>query len=379
VRIVGPSQSAAAQNNDYSARLADRESGRWGRRTEIVQPETLLVHAWSFALTQYPASALTVWLQRFSPAEAPYSFYITGDSLAGDPFPDRKLFEAVRSRRRQPHVAESFAGRIRGMTSEGQTLDIGGGEIHLPPEPAQPAPQWGAAPAAPWGAGPQAMSPWGPPPPWWQGAAPGGQMGPYGAPPWWAQMQPPPWALGAPAAVAAPPQAIAHDPVLVELWKSIQEAQAATLQSSNAAQTKVAEAQAALMTKLLDRAFASGGQGGGQGGGMKETFGVLRDALSLVNDLRGGNDKDSGALQILETKGGDKIFATGGKVNEGLTYGIAIKDGVTDLLKGLGRMRVAPPGQAGAGGGAGIGGSTLPPKTGAAAAGPKPGANGATS
>jgi len=337
-----PSQSGAADQNAYRERLADRESNRWGKRSEVLQPEaSSLVHAWTYYLSIYPPAALTIWLRRTIPIENSYDLFVSGESFIGESYPDRKLYETIRSMRRQPNIAETFTGRIQGRSSEGQPLDVGGGDLRLPPEPnTQPA-QWGQ-PASPWGAPPMYGAPgmmgappppWGAPSPW--GALPMGGGYPYGAPPWWAMMPQAP----------APPPAIAHDPAAVEMWRAMKEMQIAAAHSTGEHQALAMKLQTTLLEKLFDRL---GSPAQSSGGSMKETIDTISAVAGLVNNLRGGGDKDaaSDALQIVETKQGDKIFSTHGKVHEGLTYSFAVKDAATELLKGFRSMRTRAPASA---------------------------------
>jgi hypothetical protein len=315
----------------------------------------MLVHAWTFALSQYPPSALTIWLRRTVPSENSYELWISGEQLAGDPFPDRKLFETVRQRRRMPQIGETFHGRIRGYSAEGHVLDIGGGDIALPPEPSQQPTSW-TSPASPW---PAPMTPATPPWPW----TPYGYSSPPPAPPpWWYGLGYPPPAQPA----QPPPQAIAHDPALLELWKGIQSLQTAAMQSSGEAQTRIATLQADLMGRVLDRAMATTSPAPTN---LSDTVGLLSKMASLINELRG--DSNNRSLEIVETKSGDKIFSSDGKIHEGLTYGIAIKDAASELLKGFrSRAQPAKPGVAASNGvvepaaaASNIRGSSLPPRS----------------
>src|SRR4029077_726306 len=131
-------------------------------------------------------------------------------------------------------------------SAEGHVLDIGGGDIALPPEPSQQPASW-TSPAGPW---PAPMTPAAPTWPW---APYGYSSTPPAPPPWWYGLGYPP-----PAQTAQPPpQAIAHDPALLELWKGIQSLQTAAMQSSGEAQTRIATLQADLMGRVLDRALAT--------------------------------------------------------------------------------------------------------------------------
>lgn len=357
-RPVLPSIGGAADQNEYRQRQAEREANRWGKRTEVLQPEaSSLVHAWSYYLSIYPPAALTLWLVRTLPAENGYELFIVGESFMGEQYPDRALYDRVRRERRQPNIAETFSGRIQGRSAEGQPLDLGGGMIRLPPEPASQAPQWGQ-PQGPWGGQPLPgyAAPPGYPPPWgghapgmlgWPGSPPPPYGSPWGMPPWWAMY------AGAPApapAAATPPAAIAHDPAMVQMWQAMKEVQLAA-QNTSGEQQKAANAmQMLLLEKLFDRLSQPASAPAAAGGGMRESIGLLKDVAGLVNELRGGGGGGDGgasdALQIVEMKSGEKIFAQKGKVHEGLTYGFAIKDAATDLFKGFRNARAAVPGRA---------------------------------
>ena len=336
-RVVGPPQLGAAVSNSYAERVAERDAGFHGRREHVVQPEQYLVHAWTFAIRTFPPSALTIWLQRTVPAENGYQFYIQGEEIAADPYPDRKLYDVIRSRRRQPAVAETFVGRIRGLSSEGSTLDVGGGSIQLPPDPQQAAPTWapssGAPPPWAYGGAPPPGMPFG----YGYGAPPGGgQPAPWGMPPWWAMM--PPWMMGQQQTppVQTPPASIAHDPALVEIWKSVMSLSTTTAQGSNEAQARAATEQSKLVhllfSTLLER--EKGGKAESTGG-IKDTLELFRSMAGLVKEMQGGGGDEDG-LKIHEIGGGDKIFSTGGKVDKELTAAYAIKTGLEGIAKGVG-------------------------------------------
>lgn len=345
----------AGMVNSYEQQRRTRDAYRWKMNRDIPQGETLLVHAWSFAVSQYPATALTVWLRRVDPLTGAYEFFIPGDALIGD-FPDRKIFEEVRRHRRQPTIAEKFVGRIRYVTPEGTTAELQGGEIHLPPEPPQTA-------SAPWAA-PQ-MPAYAPgPPPWgypWPGQAGpyGGPPGSYGVPP----SMPWPWgtlgmaaALQAPTAAPAPPPAqIQNNPDLVALWTAMQE-------SVRAAQAP----QQALMQTLIERAFAQQPQTAatsGQAPGLLDqvkAFGQMAEALDKIrgpqqpSEHRGLNIHKVGESLLVENKDGDID-----PVATAIVGGMPALTGIKDLIKSAAARRSAMIGR-----GQGV---QLPAKTPAAA------------
>lgn len=314
--------TAAAGSNAYAARTAWREDFRFRRAKDVPQGETLLVHAWAWAVTQYPPQGMTIWLHRTEPTAGSYEFFITGDAVLGD-FPDRRLYEEVRKRRRQPTIAEHFSGRIRAVSHDGSVIEIAGGHIELPPEPTQQSTPWGQPPApgqgAPYGpTGPMGSPPpgwgggWGGPPSPWSGA-PSWPASPWGAPmpPW--MMPPPWWAQHAQPAPPQPPAAVQNNPDLLSMWNAMH-AQMQPLQ----------DAQAQLMKELMTRAFAATAPAAtvaAQAGKPPElidqvrTLGALADALDKI---RGPAPAAAGAGErrgihihrvddhtLVETKDGD--------------------------------------------------------------------------
>jgi hypothetical protein len=366
-----------------------REHERWAKSKNVPAAEVLLVHAWAHAVTQYPAHALTLWLTRTSPPQNPYEFFIAGEELAGDPFPDRKCYEVARSKRRQPTIAEGFSGRIRGMTHEGQVYDCGYGEIHFPPdERAAPAPVWGqGAPPPGWGPGhsPGYGAPPGYGPPGYYPPSPYYPPPPgYGAPAGYGGA-PPPWAHAyggwpAPPPAPAPPAHIAADPSLLEIWKLAQEANTSAARISQDAQSRAAEAQTQLMQTLLQRVLAPPAAPAAAGG-MKETFGMLGDAISLLDKLRGppAEGGRGGGLHIHKI-GEDLIVENkDGEIDAVATLGLGMKDGVREVIKAVASRRAAKAGGPSApgapGAGTGLSGASVK-KQAPPAALPSPGTEG---
>jgi hypothetical protein len=366
--------------------MSEREARNWASRRDVVSPERMLVHAWTWALQTYPPAALTVWLQRTTPATDPYSFYIDGDTLSGE-HADRRLYDAVRARRRQPKVAESFFGRIEGRASNGTSQQVATGIIDLPPEPETRASTWSDPQngAPPWGAPPgyAGAPPWGYPPPYgmappWGG--PSGYMGgppsPYGMPPPWA-WGPPGFAGAPPAQPAAAPAAIAQDPALLELWRSIQTIQATSAQHSADAQMRSAEIQGKLLMQLLERATPAAASSGGGNSSMKDAFEMLATTMRLAKEMTGGGGEEKGhrGLHIHQVGSDLLVEDKNGEIDPVATSLLGLKDGVKEIVKGVAARRAAivgaRNGAAPVGGSAGA--SALPKKI---AAPPPPGANG---
>lgn len=226
---------AAASTNAFAERTQER--GYWeSRSTRRAQPqgETQLVHAWLHVLTvrKIPPHACTIWLTRVEP-QPTYDQYIPGDAVLGE-HPDRSLYEYANTNRRQRDVAERFVGRIRAPAADGSPIELGGGELYLPPAPAvAPGPSWsqpGAAPGGwpggppPYGGGP----PWSPPGamPWWMmGAPPGGGM-----PPWWGPSASPLSAILAASQPQTPPPAVVQqDPAAMRAWQMMSDNQSMLL------------------------------------------------------------------------------------------------------------------------------------------------------
>ena len=314
--------AATDVQNSYAERTAAREGQAWAKASQVPQHDTLLVHAWAWAVTMYPATALTVWLRRVDPIAGAYEFWVPGDAIMGD-YPDRRLFEEVRARRRQPTVAERFAGRIRAVTHEGTPVEIAGGDIQLPPEPATaPTPYTNGA-GAPW------SQPYGQPP-WWgpysappYGAPPYGGPNTYGMPPW-----PYPWPV--PSANPPPPAAIQHDPAMVEMWRSLVEL------FKSPAHADAARDQSAMQLKLLEMFLDRVGKPpSGANGSVVETLSVLEKAMGLFERLRGDGDKEG--VSIVDAGQGVKLVTEGKKVNEGLSTMVSVTSAATGALEKIGQ------------------------------------------
>lgn len=219
-----PPQQSPFAHEGYQQHVARSDGWKWrAERQPQPQAETQLVLVWASIIARgIPPQAATIWIRSVEPNPG-YEFFITGDAVCG-PDPDRALWQAIRQARRKPTVAERFIGRIRAPSETGQVVELGGGDLTLPPEPPQASTPW-AAPQTPWGAqpggypgapppygygGPPMGHPYGMgmPPPWWGGA------GGMGMPPWWGATQ-----LGAPP----PPPVVQSDPAALSAWQLMAE------------------------------------------------------------------------------------------------------------------------------------------------------------
>ena len=181
-----------------------------------------------------------------------YDQFVPGEAVLGE-HPDRALYEYANANRRQRDVAERFVGRIRAQAADGSPVELGGGELYLPPALPAPAPPSWSTPGAPpgWptaygGGGPPS---WGGPPPWW------GAGGPPGMPPWWGATGAPLSALLAAAQPPQPPAAVQQDPASLHMWKGMQEANMMLLKAvvERAAAPASAPAAAAAPADPLDQ------------------------------------------------------------------------------------------------------------------------------
>lgn len=334
--VVSPPAFAAAHANVYSEDFQARERDRWGKSKHVPQPDTKLVHCWTLALAHFPPSALTLWLTRTTPAQNSYEFWVSGEELIDPMFPDRKLYEVVRRKRRQPTVAESFVGRIRGVSENGTQYDCGYGEIHLPPEEAAPAPPaWGSnAASSPWGAAP----PWaGQPTPW--GTYPGygypmGQPPPWGGPPpHWAQA----WQGQAPP---PPPANVQSDPALLQVWQASAAATAEVQRLAAASAERAADGQQALMHTLLNRLLAP--PAAAPAGGLREQIGMLKDVFTLAETMRGPREEGGGGrgITVHNLGNGERIVESkNGEIDVGATIGLGVKSGITEIVSAIGKVR----------------------------------------
>ncbi|HZU83492.1 MAG TPA: hypothetical protein VE987_11270 [Polyangiaceae bacterium] len=310
-------QNAAQAATNYADMRRMRDARRWGSQAQIPQGENSLVHAWAYAVTTYPAYGFTIWLKRVEPVQGGYEFHLTGEQLAGGDYPDRRLYEEVRRFRRQPSVAERFVGRIRALTPDGSYVDLGAGELSLPPEPTAQPTAW-ADPGSAWGRPPG--SPWGAPPPWAMGAMVGGGWGPM---PWgnggfgYGMMgAPPPGSLVAmqqeiaqlKAQISAtPPAAIAGHPELVEMWKMMNE----TISQSQ----RYAQAQDGGTTKMLLEFVLANMAKSNTPVSSVDPFSMLERIITVADKLRppasGGGERpgivihDVGGTKLVEDKDGN--------------------------------------------------------------------------
>ncbi len=323
---------AAARANAYSEDHQQRERDRWGKNRHVPQPDTKLVHCWTAALVHFPPTALTLWLTRTSPAQSSYEIWISGEELFDPVFPDRKLYEVARRKRRQPTVAESFVGRIRGVSENGTQYDCGYGEIHFPPEEA-------AGSAPPWGSS-AAMSPWGPAaggPPGW-GPPPWAAQG-WGAPPGWGG-PPPPWAQawggqGPPPA----PTNVQSDPVLLQVWQASAEATANAQRASADSAARAADSQNAILTMLLQRVLAPAAPAA-PAGGLRETIGMMKDMASLVETMRGPQEAPNRGVSVLDLGGGDRVIQNKhGDIDVAASGLLGVKGAITEIAQAIGKAR----------------------------------------
>lgn len=216
---------AADATNAWSQHRQWREDRRYASpRQPVAQGETLLVHAWEQLVLsgRLPPQACTIWVRSVEPVPG-YEFFIPGESVVGQ-FPSRALYDFCMANRRRRDVPERMVGRIRAPDDTGRPIELGGGELHLPPSPPTVA-------AAPWSTPGQGAPPWGygygaPPSPWGLGAPP--WMG-GGMPPWWTGT--PFGALAAAAQPPAPPAAVQQDPNALRMWQAMQENQHTLLKS----------------------------------------------------------------------------------------------------------------------------------------------------
>lgn len=290
-------RNSAHATNNYADALRSRDARQWTKGRDVPQGENLLVHAWAFAVTEYPARAMTLSLLA---SDGQYELLIDGDTLDGSDFPDRRLYAEVERQRRRPGMNEKFLGRIRALTRDGAYLDVGSGSISLPPRvdaPAQPWAQPGAVgqPFA-YGGGYGAM-------PYGYGAMPYGPG--YGPPGMWggpmAQMQQQIEQLRAQLALK-PPAALQGNPELVELWKTMQLTMA---QTTTAATSQSSELTSRLIDLALSRAAATGDKS-------PDPFAMFDRVLAMVDKLRPAQNGGSGLTihqvgdaTLLEKKDGE--------------------------------------------------------------------------
>lgn len=307
-----PATSAA--HNAYAEQWRAHHQHQWRAAKEVPAGDTQLVHAWAYALTLYPATALTVWMQRTEPAKGAYTFYLDGVALVGED-PARRIYDAVEANRREPGVAETFIGRIRARhPTTMEWIEMMGGELKLPSRaqqqtnaagapPGWSAPGWGAPPppyGAPWGAG-MPPGPWG-------GSPPGYGYGGGAMPPWW--MMPPPWMA---QQQAAPPANIAADPEKLAVWQIVRDVLSAE-RSSSAGSTQRDELLSTLVLKLVEKsnAPAPAASTTGSPADAITMFGKMAEALDRIRGTGAGDEPkpgivvhDVGGAKIIQDKNGD--------------------------------------------------------------------------
>ena len=324
-----PPANASHASNAYDQKLRERADREWNKAKDVAQGETLLVHQWAWAVTQYPPQGMMVWLFRTDPVRDQYEIHLDGQSLIGD-WPDKKLFEEVRRQRRQPQIPERFFGRIRARLPDGTMVEIASGEIHLPPEPQSasaggwaPPPAWGAPPpyGAPYGAPPYGAPPFGAPP-YGYGAppygAPPGYFAPYGAAagaPWWGQ----------------PPQ---------------QEARSSTMEKLLVEALTSGKGSPEVMKTLIEVMRENGNNKGDAAERMlqlvldqrnnapksDDDMTRLTNMITLVDKLRPPVEPARGGINVHSVDGGKLVETRDGNLDVGASIGLSALPMVKDLL-----------------------------------------------
>jgi hypothetical protein len=307
-----------------------------------------------------PPNACTIWITCSEPLPG-YSFPIRGETVGGTR-PDLALYDALRRTRQRPKVLESFTGRITAPARDGKTLELGTGDLSLPPE-GEPgaAGAWGQPQAAAWGP-PQGIPPayggqwggaYGGPPPW----MPPGPWGPWGPPGWggagaWggaAAQQPPAWALPILQSLQQqPPPNIASDPRALELWKAMQQAN-----------QPMQDLTTRLITGLMEKATPAAAVPAA------DPVDTITKYAKLINELRGPQAaaSEGGPVQVTmvpDGAGGQlPLITSNGKVDNNTMLGIAAV-GAARNIGGIVKTRFA--GKAVSEGVAGVSAATMTPK-----------------
>jgi hypothetical protein len=275
------------------------------------QTETQLVLVWASILARgIPPQAATIWMRAVEPLPG-YEFFITGDAVCG-PDPDRALWQAIRQARRKPTVAERFIGRIRAPSETGQVVELGGGDLTLPPEPPTQSTPW---------ATPQ--SPWGPAPGGYPGSPPygygGGAMGPYGP-----QIAAPP-----------PPAAVQSDPAALAAWQTM------------------AELNSKMMLELIGHAMKPAPVAAAAP--PPDAFAMLERVLGITKLMRDQTEAAApaaGGVTVLRVdEDSTLVLDKDGNVNNGATGWANIKH-AKNIVNGIRSMRSGGPGAVVNGGGA---------------------------
>jgi hypothetical protein len=324
---VAPSPFA---HEGYQQHVARSDNWKWrAERQPQPQAETQLVLVWASVLARgIPPQACTIWIRAVEPLPG-YEFFITGDAVCG-PDPDRALWQAIRQARRKPTVAERFIGRIRAPSETGAAVELGGGDLSLPPEPPQAATPW-AAPQNPWHAA-QGGYP-GAPPPYGYGGPP---AGPYGPPPWWAGAggmgMPPPWWGATQIAAQPPPAAVQSDPAALAAWQSM------------------AEQNSTLMLELMKMAIRPP-QAAPAAAAPIDPFTMLERVLGITKTLqdqtRPEAPANTGVTVLRVDEDSTLVLDKDGNVNNGATGWANLKH-AKNIVQGIRSMR-----NGGAGGGNG--------------------------
>jgi hypothetical protein len=337
-----------------------RDANRWRTASHVPQGETGLLGAWTFAVTEYPPQSMTIWLKRIDPQVGSYELLIPGEALTGNDFPDRRLYQELRRQRRQPSVAERFSGRIRALAPDGNYLDIGAGEVSLPPEPNETAAPW-SNPQNPWAA----SAGWPSSPPW------GG--GPQGWPPWngggYGQAWPGGYGMGGPMQAmmheiaelkaklsAQPPAVIAGNPELVELWKVMH----STIEAARPHQAPSIDPAVA---KLLDLAFARLAQTNTPASSV-DPFSLIERVMGLAEKF--GSGGKSGGITLHTVDGATLLEKSDGTLDVGGSVALSLLKDSKAAIQSVGTAIRARAGGQGQPGGPARPGAAPP------AAGPRP-------
>lgn len=325
-----PIQPSPFAHEGYQQHVSRSDGWKWrAERQPQPQAESQLVLVWASILARgLPAQAATIWIRAVEPAPG-YEFFITGDAVCG-PDPDRALWQAIRQARRKPSVAERFVGRIRAPSETGHAVELGGGDLTLPPEPPQASTPW-APPQNPWGAGqgyPGApspygygappMGPYGPPPPWWGGGA-------MGMPPWWGATQ-----VGQ-LTQAPAPATVQSDPAALQMWTAMQHAL-----------SEQSQANQRLMLEFMTQAMKPQAPAAAPG----DPFAMLERVLSITKTLRDQSTPDAapttGVTVLRVDEDSTLVLDKEGNINNSATGWANIKH-ARNFVQGLRTMRAGAP------------------------------------
>lgn len=328
---AGPAIAAAA-TNEYAEVSAQRGyyQARSSRRAQP-QGETQLVHAWLHILTvrRIPPNACTIWLTRVDP-QPTYDFYIPGEAVMGD-FPDRALYEYANRNRRQRDVPERFVGRIKAPADDGMPIELGGGELYLPPAPAiAPAPAGPAwsqpgAPGYPYAQPPPGYPgapPWMAPPggmPWWMQ----GGGAPPGMPPWWGPSAPPFAALMAAHHPPPAPAVVQQDPAALRAWE---------MMSQN---------QSTLLTSVLELATRAPPQAAAAAAPVDPWAGIER-LIAITEKLRGPPSEPESRISVIQLDDETRLVTHKDGSIDPVSSAFANMKGLKGVASAIGSFRKNP-------------------------------------